>query len=145
MVTKTKNARVLFVEDDAEIGDVLKMYLTIRGYQVTTLTDGQQALEDIRASIDRRQPYDILVFDYDIPGINGYNLAHLLRKDSVCAPILVITGHDVTRTELMQQPGIVSDVLLKTFSPEELESTIDRLLNRPINPIDRQEENYRNN
>ena len=78
--------KILLVDDNAETRDVLEEALLSQGYEVTTASNGQEALQLFRAT-----PTDLLITDLNMPGIDGWQLCADFRRVST-APILVVTG-----------------------------------------------------
>ena len=83
--------RLLLVEDELDIADLLKLHLTREGYEVTALTRGEQALISLE-----QQSYDLAILDWMLPGISGLDLC---KKFSTKLPILMVTAktesHDI--------------------------------------------------
>jgi len=78
--------KILLVEDDRTLLDVLKYNLQKDGYNVVTVTDGIQALE-----IARSQKPELIVLDVMIPELNGFEVCRILRRD-MTVPILMLTA-----------------------------------------------------
>lgn len=90
--------RMLLIEDDANIKEMLEMYLEMKGYQVELASEGKEGLEKVRASLANGTPYDILVTDVDMPpGMNGIQMVTHLIQDSEFStfntPIIVMSGY----------------------------------------------------
>lgn len=73
---KSQTIRILHVEDNQTVADAVKETLEIQGWQVDTCADGNTALEKIRSDAD----YDVLLLDYDLPGVNGLELVRHARE-----------------------------------------------------------------
>ena len=82
--------RVLLVEDHEEIWDFLSRRLTRRGYQVTVATDGQAGVDRARADLP-----EIILLDMNLPVLDGWSAARLLKAEAVTAgiPIIALTAH----------------------------------------------------
>lgn len=83
-------ARILIIEDDAAIREMLARRLALRGFSVEEAPDGETGLAMIRAS-----PPDALVLDHGLPGISGWDVARTLRADPALAtlPVIALTAH----------------------------------------------------
>ena len=81
--------RVLVVEDDTKMVELLSRGLAGRGYAVDSAADGIRGLEKAQAS-----PFDAIVLDVMLPGIDGLQVARRLRAAGVRTPILMLTARD---------------------------------------------------
>lgn len=82
--------RILIIEDDAAIREMLTRRLTLRGFAVEQAANGEDGLAMIRASAP-----DVLLLDHGLPGISGWDVARTLRSDPAFAtlPIIALTAH----------------------------------------------------
>jgi two-component system cell cycle response regulator DivK len=83
-------ARILIIEDDGAIREMLARRLVLRGYAVEQAPDGEKGLAMIRAS-----PPDVVLLDHGLPGMSGWDVARTLRADPAFATLTVIalTAH----------------------------------------------------
>ncbi|HSN13914.1 MAG TPA: response regulator, partial [Anaeromyxobacteraceae bacterium] len=86
----TYMSRILIIEDDAAIREMLSRRLALRGFTVEQAPTGEAGLAMIRAS-----PPDVLLLDHGLPGITGWDVARALRADPATAtlPIIALTAH----------------------------------------------------
>jgi len=109
--------RVLIVEDDPEINQLLSAYAHIAGFEADCALTGEQAL-----SSAMRQRYALVILDVMLPDIDGMEIARRLRSDPVTAsvPIVVLTAltSDPTRRRALELG--VQAFLNKPFDPDEL-------------------------
>src|SRR4029079_7812988 len=89
MEASDRPVRVLVVEDDQEIAQVLQRALRLEGYEVRVAGDGVQALDEVHAFLP-----DLLVLDLGLPRMDGIEVARRLRKDEDDTPILMLTARD---------------------------------------------------
>ncbi len=91
--SKTRTIRILHVEDNQVIADTVKETLELEGWEVDTCSDGTAALEKITSDAK----YDLLLLDYDLPGVNGIELVQRARKlaHRFRTPIVVVSGTPV--------------------------------------------------
>ena len=119
-------ARVLVVDDEGGVREVLEDTLRDAGHKVTTVENAERA----RAQFQQGD-YDIAIIDYVMPGEDGLSLAEFLRSEHI--PVVMITGsieiHELRRRDL--------PVLGKPFSSAELEQAIQVALNAPAKPVSR--------
>lgn len=115
--------RILVVEDDQDIGDLLKESLMRVGYEVLRAKDGQQALQLVNDSLD------LVILDIMMPGISGIETCQQIRKSSN-VPILFLTARSSTfdKTEGLLAGG--DDYMTKPFSEEELHARVMAQLRR---------------
>jgi DNA-binding response OmpR family regulator len=121
--------RVLVVDDDRTVSDVVRRYLERAGYQVTQAGDGAAAL----AEVARDQP-DLVVLDLMLPKIDGLEVCRRLRADPHGVPIVMLTalGEEADRV-LGLQVG-ADDYVTKPFSPRELVLRVQSVLRRQAGP-----------
>src|SRR5436853_1439344 len=106
--------RVLVVEDDTEIGEVLRRSLRLEGYDVTLAGDGVAALDEA----DVFEP-DAVVLDLGLPRLDGVDVAKQLRADGD-VPILMLTARDSLQDRVVGLDSGADDYLVKPFEREEL-------------------------
>ena len=116
--------RVLVVEDDNEIADVLRRSLRIEGYDVKVSGDGGQALDEAGLF----EP-DAVVLDLGLPGMDGIDVARRLRQDGD-VPILILTARDALDSRVEGLDSGADDYLVKPFEREELLARLRALLRR---------------
>ena len=116
--------RVLVVEDDNEIADVLRRSLRIEGYDVHVAGDGREALDD--ASVF--EP-DAVVLDLGLPGLDGVEVSRRLRAGGD-VPILMLTARDSLEDRVGGLDSGADDYLVKPFEREELLARLRALLRR---------------
>jgi DNA-binding response OmpR family regulator len=117
--------RVLLVEDDTNLGTLLREYLATKGYQVQWLKDGKQGLD---AYFEQR--YDVLILDVMLPEMDGFTLAREIQKDPGYPPILFLTAKNQQEDVLEGFKAGGDDYMTKPFSMEELLMRISALLKR---------------
>ncbi|MGP3698139.1 response regulator [Rhodobacter sp. NSM] len=118
--------KILLAEDDRQTADYLRQGLLAEGYSVDHVPDGRDAL--VQATL---QPYDLMVIDRMMPGLDGLSLVKALRSAQVKAPILILTamGGVTDRVEGLQAGA--DDYLVKPFSFSELSARLAALARRP--------------
>jgi DNA-binding response OmpR family regulator len=116
---------VVVVEDEAAIASVLRMYLTREGFSVHAVTDGSQALADVR----RLRPTAV-VLDIGLPGLDGFEVCRRLREGGDWTPILVVTARDDETDRVLGLELGADDYVTKPFSPRELVARLKAVLRR---------------
>ncbi|MCA9868011.1 MAG: response regulator transcription factor [Anaerolineae bacterium] len=116
--------RVLLVEDDATLRETVAYNLSRQGYEVLTADNGYDALETAR----RGQP-DLLLLDVMLPGIDGFEVCRLLRRE-MSLPILMLTARSDEVDRVVGLEMGADDYLTKPFSMRELMARVKALLRR---------------
>jgi DNA-binding response OmpR family regulator len=120
------NYKILLVEDDAEISEMLKNYLTTENYDVVCAIDGQEAcniFDDI--------PVHLVLLDLMIPKISGMDVMQHIRKNSV-VPIIIISAKDTESDKTLGLGLGADDYITKPFSVAEVLARIKATLRRTI-------------
>jgi two-component system, OmpR family, response regulator len=118
--------RVLVVEDDPQTADYVRDGLAAAGCAVDMACDGAVGLERARA-----EPFDVLVVDRMLPGLDGLALVAALRRDHVQTPVLFLTAMGAIADRVEGLEGGGDDYLVKPFSMEELAARVSALARRP--------------
>jgi DNA-binding response OmpR family regulator len=117
--------RVVVVDDDAAIGPAIRTLLAPEGFAVDTLGDAQAALPELL-----RAAPDLVILDVNMPGMSGWELCAILRRQSAtrAIPILFLTGRLEIKDRItaMQLGG--SDYLAKPFGADDLRRKVRSLL-----------------
>lgn len=121
----TQQARILIVDDDATFRLTTGALLEADGHQVDSAADGQQAIERLR---DR--PFDLLLVDLRMPGIDGLGLVEALRLWGHGVPILMISGFGTVDSAVRALHLGADDFLLKPVEPDVLSARVSDLLER---------------
>jgi two-component system OmpR family response regulator len=126
------SAHVLVVDDESEITDVLRRYLSTQGYRVST-ADGGEAMRRIMATT----PIDLVLLDLGLPGEDGLTLMRSLREHSSVA-VIVVTGRGEPIDRIVGLEVGADDYITKPFDLRELgarvRSVLRRTLERPAAP-----------
>jgi DNA-binding response OmpR family regulator len=116
--------RILVVEDEPSIKEILELYLERGGFQVSSVANGREALEALEAS----QP-DLVVLDLMLPEVDGFEITRRIRS-SGDTPIIMLTAR---RSEVDRIAGLemgADDYVVKPFSPQEVVSRVRAVLRR---------------
>ncbi len=125
MEASERPVRVLVIEDDQEIAQVLQRSLRMEGYDVKLTGDGSQALDDTQAFLP-----DLIVLDLGLPGMDGIEIARKLREDEDDTPILILTARDALDSRVEGLDVGADDYLVKPFERQELLARMRALLRR---------------
>lgn len=126
-------ARVLIVDDDADIRDVLNLTLTEEGYEVLEAGDGEEGL----ALIKSKAP-NLVIVDYNMPKMNGPTMVGLVKKDVLMShlPIIMLTGKGEVSDKVSGINAGADDYMVKPFEPPELLARIKMILRRSERDLD---------
>ncbi len=116
--------RVLVVDDDVKLVELVKLYLNRDGYKVLEAHDGNEALR-----ISRLNRPDLIVLDIMLPGIDGLEVCRTLRNESE-VPIIMLTARTTEDDRLAGLDIGADDYVTKPFSPKELVARIRAVLRR---------------
>jgi DNA-binding response OmpR family regulator len=117
--------KLLLVEDDTNLGFVIKDQLNNEGYQVQLCVNGAEALNTFNNST-----FDLCIFDVMMPKIDGFTLAKEIRKQNSQIPILFLSARSMVEDKIEGFKVGGDDYLTKPFSMEELQMRINALLKR---------------
>ncbi len=122
-------ARILVVEDEPRLGELLRLYLERDGHAVTVVTDGRAAIEAFDAD-----PVDLVVLDLMLPGLDGEAVLAAIRERGD-TPVLIASAK---RSDVERIAGLrmgADDYLAKPFNPHELTARVAAILRRSRAPI----------
>jgi two-component system, OmpR family, response regulator len=125
VTTVTPEARLLVVDDEPNIVDLLATSLRFAGFEVATARNGSEAL---RVAPEFRP--DLLVLDVMMPGIDGFSVVRRLRQDGMSVPVVFLTARDATEDKVTGLTLGGDDYVTKPFSLEEVVARIRAVLRR---------------
>ena len=123
-------ARILVVDDEPKIVQLVRDYLERAGFAVSTARDGNEAL--MRA---RQERPDLILLDLGLPGLDGLEVTRRLRRDSGVPIIMLTARHEETDKVVGLELG-ADDYVTKPFSPRELEARVRAVLRRNSRDVD---------
>ena len=117
--------KILSVDDERDVTDLVSFHLARAGYQVTTAASGREALEAVQLT----RP-DLIILDLMLPDIDGFGICEILRRQAATAtiPIVILTAWATTDAQHLGLELGALDYLTKPFSPKELVERVRRLL-----------------
>ena len=122
--------RILVVDDEPAVREALKRALGAEGYQVELASDGAEALETLGSSSSSAP--DAMVLDILMPGIDGLEVARLLRRAGNRVPILMLTAREAVSDRVEGLDAGADDYLVKPFALQELLARLRALLRRTV-------------
>ena len=117
--------RILLVEDDPRIADVTSRALASQGWAIDVTARG----EPVSASV-RRDPYDLVILDIGLAGIDGFEVLRRLRADGAQVPVIMLTGRDAVADRVRGLETGADDYLVKPFALAELVARVRVLARR---------------
>ena len=115
--------RILVIEDDETVRDVLRTFLTDKGYEVTVAVSGESGLEILRS-----EKFDLIATDLIMPGISGMDVLKEVMATKVNTPVLVMTAFGSVQTAVEAIRIGAFDYLTKPFNLDELTIVLDKAL-----------------
>ncbi len=127
-MTKEFKPRVLLVEDDPNLGNLLLEYLQAKEYDTTLATNGKEGLTQFKNNV-----FDVCIFDVMMPVMDGFTLAREVRKLDTETPIVFLTAKSMKEDTIEGFNAGGDDYLTKPFSMEELLLRLKAILRRTKN------------
>lgn len=124
--------RILIVEDDQEVAQMLKSGLEFKGFAVDWIENGEKALTRI---LLYRNEYDLIILDLTLPVIDGAAICKDTRKNGVTTPIIILTASGSIADKLDLLTLCADDYVVKPFAFPELLARIQCVLRRPKAPL----------
>ena len=121
--TGTSANRILVVDDEDSLADMLTTALRFAGYEVNSASTGFDAVQAVKS-----EPPDLVVLDVNLPDIDGFEVCRRIRTDGFAAPVIFLTARDGTDDLKTGFDGGGDDYLTKPFSLEELSLRIEAIL-----------------
>jgi two-component system OmpR family response regulator len=122
---ESAEARLLVVDDEPNIRELLSASLRFAGFEVSTAADGHEALASARAV----KP-DLLLLDVMMPGLDGFEVVKRLRQEGNKAPVLFLTARDATEDKISGLTVGGDDYVTKPFSLDEVIARVRAVLRR---------------
>ena len=122
-MTNSKQHRVLLVEDDAAVRDLVAGHLSRQRYVVETAESAEEVLDRLRRG---GLAYDVCLLDLHLPGLSGLELSRLLLATAPLRPVLLITGDDDEEAASVALAQGVTGYLLKPFQLFELDASLSQ-------------------
>ncbi len=123
--------RVLVVEDESSLAELIKEGLEDEGYSIDLAYDGEEGF-DLAAN----EPYDVIVLDIMLPKKDGFEIVRDLRSKGVKTPVLMLTAKSTTEDKVLGLNSGADDYLTKPFSFDELLARIRALLRRSFGEVE---------
>lgn len=116
-------AQILIAEDDLAVRSFVSRALEQKGFDVTAVGDGVQALEALQTN-----GFDLLVTDIVMPGLDGIGLALRVTRDYPDLPVLLMTGYSAEQQRAYDLEELICKVLIKPFTLKQICDAVEEAL-----------------
>lgn len=130
-------AKVLVVDDEDRIRDIVKQYLKFEGYAYEEAANGQQAVD-----LAAKERFDLIIMDVMMPFIDGITALRMIREKSA-VPVILLTAKGEEYDKVFGFDLGADDYVVKPFSPKELMARVKAILKRSSPPEEKAEQIYR--
>ena len=119
--------RILIVEDEAPIRELLRLHLSLAGFDIIEVAEGTTALKRART-----EPFDLIVLDVMVPGLDGITLCRAIRAQGVntASAIMMLTARDTEADKVLGLESGADDYLTKPFGIREMVARVGAILRR---------------
>lgn len=125
----TSRLRVLVVDDESSITELVSLGLRYEGFEVLSAADGRGALRAVREF----EPA-LVILDVRMPDIDGFEVCRRMRADGIWVPVIFLTARDATEDKVAGLTIGGDDYLTKPFSLDELVARVRAIVRRAIGP-----------
>lgn len=126
--------RILLVEDDTRLAAVVRQSLVDRGHVVDAEVNGRRGLD-----VARSCPYDAIILDVMLPGLDGFSVLRALRSEKLKTPVLILTARDGPQDVIAGLDAGADDYVRKPFVLGELEARLRAITRREVSALPTQE------
>ena len=134
----TKNLRILLVEDEEHLLELIKLNLEMEGYIVTAVSDGKNAIKAFK-----KERFNLILMDVMLPEMDGFKVCQAIRLENPLVPILFLTAKNSGEDRVYGLKIGGDDYMSKPFNLEELLLRIQKLIKRSaVNPSKETSETY---
>lgn len=116
--------RILIVEDEFNLADVIRKSLEKEKYVIEISGDGEEALYNIRSNI-----YDLVILDVMLPGMDGFEILKKMREEDIASKVIMLTAKSTLDDKLEGLQNGANDYITKPFHIEELVARVNIQLN----------------
>src|SRR5258706_4373787 len=120
--------KILIIDDDEELCELVSEYLSVEGFEISCVNDGETGLERALSG-----EYDMAILDVMLPKMNGFDVLRNLREESKL-PVIMLTARGDDMERIVGLEIGADDYLPKPFNPRELAARLRAILRRTIIP-----------
>ncbi|MEA4972329.1 MAG: response regulator transcription factor [Candidatus Metalachnospira sp.] len=129
-----EKTRILIVDDEKHISELISLYLSKEGYETRQVADGRRAVDEFYTFAP-----SLILLDIMLPGMDGYQVCTEIRKKSD-VPIIMLTARSDTFDKVLGLEMGADDYIVKPFEPKEMVARVKAVLRRSESKIDKQED-----
>jgi CheY-like chemotaxis protein len=118
--------KILIIDDNNDLRMVVSKMLSRLGYEVSSADSGENGL-----GLFCTDKFDVVLSDYEMPGMDGVALAYSVKKSSPCTPVVIMTGAG-KETVISRKSTAVDEVISKPFTLAQIKKTIQNLAGRDL-------------
>ncbi len=118
-------ANILLVEDDTDLSETLQDWLVFQQHHVEAVYTGTEALEQMRFAT-----FDIVVLDWQLPGMNGIDVLKTYRAEGGKMPVLMLTGRTESKEIKSLMDAGATDYMAKPFNLKDLSARVDQIVSK---------------
>lgn len=126
------HGKIMIIEDEEEVRDILKLHLESAGYEVIEAEDGEKAIESMKEGSNLLR-VGLIITDIRMPKINGVEAIEYLREHAPSKPIIVVTGYPDTDLAISLMQKGVKEYLVKPVEKEKLLEKVKAVLSEEQN------------
>lgn len=127
LFAKLRTLKIMLIDDDEWIRDSMRIFFEYEGCDLVTLETAEEALAAIA-----KQPFDIIIADYKLPGLDGIEFFKRIRKCAGASIRILITAYHSQSVDEMVKTAGIHALIEKPFQPETLEATLSELLKQEV-------------
>ena len=131
------NKRILLVEDEESLQDIITLNLELEGYEVTAVSNGRIALEEFA-----EKRFDLVILDVMLPEVDGFTICQTIRLENTRVPILFLTAKSTAEDRVFGLKIGGDDYLTKPFNLDEFLLRVQSLLKRGSNTLSRSVDSF---
>ena len=120
-----KNDKILWADDEIDLLKPYVIYLAEKGYDVVTVTNGRDAIDQFRA-----QAFDIVFLDENMPGLNGLETLAAIKEINAAVPVVMITKSEEENIMDMAIGSKIADYLIKPVNPTQILLTLKKHIHK---------------
>lgn len=124
---KMPSGKILIIDDEADVREVLKLHLEGAGFNVLEAENGEEGIKTLRSG-DNMINVGLILCDIRMPKVNGVECVDFLKKEAPGVPVVIVTGYPDTEMATSFLKKGVKDYLVKPVEKEKLLSVVDKLV-----------------
>jgi DNA-binding NtrC family response regulator len=124
--TTITKSRILVVEDEDDLRNLLSHVLTTAGYDIATASDGEQAITTLK-----KQKFDLALLDIQMPNANGIQVLKFIKQNAPTTKAIMLTGYADLKHAMEAREFGARDFINKPYKLDDILATVERILKEP--------------